>query len=134
MNSSTVSGNIGGGIYNRPGTTVRLQNSIVANNAGGDCRGVMISDGYNLSGDATCKFNNIGDVNNADARLGPLQNNGGPTPTMALHPDSPAIDAGNPGGCSDGDRLLKTDQRGLPRFDVEDSSGCDIGAYERQGD
>src|SRR5207244_11402345 len=27
--------------------------------------------------------------------LGPLQNNGGPTPTMALLPGSPALDAGN---------------------------------------
>jgi len=30
--------------------------------------------------------------------------------------------------------MLKTDQRGLPRPDTEDKSGCDMGAYERQGD
>src|SRR5262249_22741899 len=32
-----------------------------------------------------------------DPRLGPLQNNGGPTRTMALLPGSPARDAGDPG-------------------------------------
>ena len=48
---------------------------------------------------------------------------------------SPAIDAGNPNGCIDVNRhLLKTDQRGMPRPDKEDSRGCDMGAYERQQD
>ncbi|HEY6325216.1 MAG TPA: choice-of-anchor Q domain-containing protein [Candidatus Cybelea sp.] len=134
MSSSTVSGNNGVGIYNGPGITATLRNSIVANNAGGDCRGVVTSDGYNLSSDGTCNFNNTGDLNNADPKLGPLGRNGGPTPTMALRAGSPAIDAGNPNGCTDGRRVLTTDQRGRPRPDPEDSSGCDIGAFERQGD
>jgi len=30
--------------------------------------------------------------------------------------------------------LLKTDQRGKPRPDTEDTGGCDMGAYERQSD
>lgn len=30
--------------------------------------------------------------------------------------------------------LLKTDQRGQPRPDPEDTGGCDMGAYERQSD
>jgi hypothetical protein len=48
---------------------------------------------------------------------------------------SPAIDAGNPNGCTDGNgNLLKTDQRGMPRPDKEDTGGCDMGAYERQSD
>ena len=29
---------------------------------------------------------------------------------------------------------LKTDQRGFPRPDKEDTGGCDMGAYERQKD
>jgi hypothetical protein len=67
--------------------------------------------------------------------LGPLQNNGGPTQTMALPSGSPAIDAGNPNGCTDNKgHLLKTDQRGMPRPDKEDSGGCDMGAYESQSD
>ena len=47
---------------------------------------------------------------------------------------SPAIDAGNPNGCTDGNgNLLKTDQRGYPRPDKQ-SGRCDIGAFERQKD
>jgi hypothetical protein len=65
-----------------------------------------------------------------EPRLSLLQNNGGPTPTMALLSDSPAIDRGKSFG-------LTTDQRGLPRvFDwptVPNESGgdgSDIGAFE----
>ena len=54
---------------------------------------------------------------------------------MALPIGSPAIDAGNPSGCTDGQgQPLKTDQRGKPRPDKEDTGGCDIGAYESQSD
>jgi hypothetical protein len=95
----------------------------------------MTSSGYNLSSDNTCKFNNSGDLNTTDPMLGPLQNNGGPTQTMALLSGSPASDSGNPSGCTDGQgHLLKTDQRGAPRPDTEDTGGCDRGAYERQSD
>jgi hypothetical protein len=133
MNSSTVSGNFAHGIVN--GGTATLQNSIVANNAGGNCAGAMTSNGYNLSSDGSCKFDGPGDMNDTDPLLGPLQNNGGPTQTMALFPESPAIDAGNPSGCTDGQgHLLRTDQRGAPRPDNEDKTGCDMGAYESQSD
>jgi hypothetical protein len=133
MDNSTVSGNSAGGIVN--GGTATLQNSIVDNNAGINCHGTITSHGYNLSSDDTCKLNVPGDLNNHDPLLGPLQNNGGPTETMALLPGSPAIDGGNPSGCTDGQgHLLKTDQRGMPRPDREDIVGCDIGAYERQSD
>jgi hypothetical protein len=138
INNSTLSANsagAGGGIYGPVGSTT-LQNSIVANSpAGGNCGGTIISNGYNLSSDATCNFSNVGDLSNTDPMLGPLQNNGGPTQTMALSSGSPAIDAGNPNGCTDGQgHLLKTDQRGKPRPDAEDNGGCDMGAYERQSD
>jgi hypothetical protein len=54
---------------------------------------------------------------------------------MALLERSAAIDGGNPSGCRDGQgHLLKTDQRGKPRPNKADASGCDIGAYERQSD
>jgi hypothetical protein len=127
----------GGGIYNdKVSGTTTLQNSIAAKSpSGGNCSGTMTSNGYNLSSDNTCNFNNSGDLNNADPKLGPLQNNGGPTQTQALLDGSPAIDAGNPSGCTDGKgHLLKTDQRGKPRPDKEDTGGCDMGAYERQKD
>jgi hypothetical protein len=143
INNSTISGNSfqgffgngkGGGIY-AYNTTI-LQNSIVANSpSGGNCYGTITSKGYNLSSDGTCNFNKSGDLNNTDPKLGPLQNNGGPTQTQALLSGSLAIDAGNPSGCTDGKgHLLKTDQRGKPRPDKEDTGGCDMGAYERQKD
>ena len=65
-----------------------------------------------------------------DPKIGRLQNNGGPTPTMALLSGSPAIDRGVNNG-------LMTDQRGAPRpFDfaaLTNASGgdaSDIGAFE----
>jgi hypothetical protein len=138
ISNTTFSGNEagdGGGIFNVKGSTAVLQNSIVANNMGGNCRGALTSDGYNLSSDATCSFDGMGDLNGADPKLGRLKNNGGPTPTMALLSGSPAIDSGNPDGCTDSrGHLLKTDQRGKPRPDKEDTGGCDRGAFERQRD
>jgi hypothetical protein len=142
INNSTVSGNgassgngkaNGGGIYG-PGAI--LQNSIVANSSsGGNCFGTITSNGYNLSSDGTCNFNGTGDLNNTDPKLGQLGNYGGPTQTIPLLSGSPATDAGNPSGCTDSQgHLLKTDQRGKPRPDKEDSGGCDMGAYERQND
>jgi hypothetical protein len=95
----------------------------------------MISNCYNLSSDNSCNFNGPGDLNNTDPKLGKLGNYGGPTQTIPLLSGSPAIDAGNPNGCTDGQgHLLKTDQRGKPRPDNEDTGGCDMGAYERQSD
>ena len=88
------------------------------------------------------------------AILGPLQNNGGPTQTHALVAGSPAIDAGDPGGCRANPplsgwhgivhgyewdpvgslgALLSTDQRGFARHVDGNNDGtarCDIGAVE----
>jgi hypothetical protein len=139
INNSTISQNTAhifssGGIANVGSSA--LQNTIIANNAGNcDSPGPLTSNGYNLSSDSTCAFSGTGDMNNTDPMLGPLQYNGGPTQTMALPSGSPAIDAGNPAGCTDGlGHLLKTDQRGMPRPDPEDTGGCDMGAYESQSD
>jgi hypothetical protein len=139
INNSTISGNSavgkdgpgGGGIFGN----VILQNSIVANSpSGGNCSGTMTSKGYNLSSDSTCNLSGSGDLNNIDPKLGVLQNNGGPTQTIALLSGSPAIDAGNPSGCTDAQgHLLTTDQRGMPRPDPGDTGRCDMGAYEAQG-
>ena len=130
---SSNSAHYGGGISG----SATLQNTIVANSSGGNCDAgaTITSHGYNLSSDGTCNFNSRGDLNNHDPLLGPLQNNGGPTQTMALLPGSPAIDGGNPSGCTDNQgHLLTTDQRGMARPDPEDIVGCDIGAYESQSD
>jgi hypothetical protein len=137
ISSSTFSGNTGGpdggAILNDTGTAT-IQNSIFANSpSGGNCSGTLTSLGYNLSSDASCVFSGAGDRNNIDPNLGPLQNNGGPTLTMALLSGSPAIDAGNPAGCTnDKGKLLKTDQRGKARPDKGGTGLCDIGSYEWQ--
>jgi hypothetical protein len=66
--------------------------------------------------------------------LGPLKNNRGPTRTHALLPGSPAIDAGDPGGCRNSQgALISTDQRGFARHVDGNNDGtarCDIGAVE----
>src|SRR6185312_4597493 len=55
----------------------------------------------------------------ADALLAAPADNGGATQTMALPPNSPAVDAGTALGA------LPTDQRGIGRW-----HGVDIGAFE----
>ena len=136
ITNSTISGNIairGGGILSQTIYFPVLQNTILANNSGRNCVGTVTSNGYNLSSDKSCKFNGPGDMNNTHPKLGTLGYHGGPTQTIPLRVGSPAVDAGNPNGCTDSHgNLLKTDQRGKPRPDPEDASGCDIGAYERQ--
>lgn len=59
--------------------------------------------------------------------LGPR---GGPTMTVGLRADSAAIDAGDPGVCSEA--LGGRDQRGVERFAAGDAA-CDVGAFEAHG-
>jgi len=137
-NSANASSNSGGGIYIVDGFAIGyVQNTIVANNLGtANCSGssAITTTSYNLSSDNSCNFTGPGNLNDTDPKLGLLQNNGGPTQTMALAPDSRAVDTGNPSGCTDWHgTLLVRDQRGAPRPDKDDTGvGCDIGAYERQ--
>lgn len=63
------------------------------------------------------------DTIGGDPLLGPLQDNGGATPTHALSSDSPAINAGN------NEANLEWDQRGAGYARVVDGMP-DIGAYE----
>ena len=68
----------------------------------------------------------------ANPRLGPLENNGGPTLTHALLAGSRGLNAGDncvliANGCGFTHPALPTDQRGLPR-----NGTVDIGAFERQ--
>jgi hypothetical protein len=62
-----------------------------------------------------------GVVTTGDPELGPLQNNGGYTPTMAIPETSAAYNAADP------DTSLSTDQRNDPRPEM---GGFDIGAFE----
>jgi hypothetical protein len=94
-----------------------------------------VSLGHNLSDDGSCSFlTAIGDLNNTPAALDPggLRNNGGPTNTIALLPNSRAVNAiplrpVNYCTAIDGVTPIATDQRGVPRLQ---GSGCDIGAFE----
>ncbi|HEY3228182.1 MAG TPA: choice-of-anchor Q domain-containing protein, partial [Roseiflexaceae bacterium] len=91
---------------------------------GADCliSGAITSSGHNLSSDSSCGFTAGGDLQNTNPLLGPLAANGGPTPTHALLPGSPAFEAGTNTGCP------ATDQRGILR---PQGIFCDIGAFER---
>jgi hypothetical protein len=70
------------------------------------------------------------DSSSLDASLGSLASNGGPTQTVALASGSPAVNAGDPAGCTDAaGNALTSDQRG----DARPAGGrCDIGAFEYQ--
>ena len=118
----------GGGIYNAG--TLHIRNTILAGNtadtAGPDLKGSLTSSGYNLIGNTSGGSGFAPtDLLNVDPLLGPLQDNGGPTWTVALLPGSPAIDAG------DNTDAPQFDQRGegYPRIF---GGQIDIGAYEVQ--
>jgi len=125
--SSTVAGNFsvmpGAGVA---GSTelVQLVNTIVANGSQGDCTGPVMSLGNNLDSDGSCGLIAQGDLSGVDPLLGPLADNGGPTPTHALVAGSPAIDHIPLADCA-----VATDQRGVARPQPS-WGGCDIGAYE----
>ena len=144
VNNSTLSGDAapsGGAIYNN-GTNggnafVQLGNTILqtggngANLVNAGLGTSITSQGYNLSNDNGSGFlTAAGDQINTDPKLGPLQNNGGPTLTMALLTGSPAQDKGKRFN-------VTTDQRGLPRPtdipsipNASGGDGSDIGAVE----
>jgi hypothetical protein len=138
INNSTIVSNstvLGPGGIESDFGTFTIQNSIVAKNSLRNCGGNLTSKDHNLSSDGSCSFHGPGDLKDTIPVLGTLGNYGGPTQTMPLLSGSPAIDAANPSGCTDGlGHLLKTDQRGKPRPDPEDTRGCDMGAFERQSD
>ncbi|HET6633326.1 MAG TPA: choice-of-anchor Q domain-containing protein [Rhodanobacteraceae bacterium] len=91
-------------IENASGATSWLRYSIMKG-------GCVIGEGFDC--DAT--------VLDADPQLGPLQQNGGFTPTMLPGPESVAIDEGSAADCS------AKDQRGISR---PQGAACDIGAVE----
>ena len=148
VSSCTITGNSAlnyeGGLLVCGGSTL-LRNTIVAGNLALDGQGdvdlssslapaeAVASEGFNIVGvndgpysafapaasDRTGTF-----LTPLDALLGTLQDNGGPTPTHALLPGSPALDAIS--GCND---APATDQRGIARPQY---GACDIGAFEAQ--
>src|SRR5277367_625539 len=155
VTNSTLSGNsaaslLGGGIENGVGGTVTLKGTILADeSSGGNCAlpdmPVLISpitdDGYNISDDDSCGFTMAPSgtsINNSTTlNLDPagLANNGGPTKTIALEPNSQAVDFIPVLDCTDQSMppvQLTTDQRGFPRPDPGNPTFCDAGAFELQ--
>lgn len=141
-NVATFLGDIGsasaGGVWNFG--DAQITNTIIAKNTGGpspDATGAFGSNGFNLIGmsDGSAGFTSVSDQTGTiaaplDPMLGPLQDNGGPTLTMALLSGSRAIDAGISAN-------LSTDQRGRTRThdfpeipNALGSDGTDIGSYE----
>jgi parallel beta-helix repeat protein/predicted outer membrane repeat protein len=143
VQSSTLSANTaattGGGIFVQGGGTHTVSNTLIAGNtapagAGPDLAGpettvsdcligildtaaVITTASHNVTGTPANPLNPV---------LGPLQNNGGPTQTIALRAGSPAIDAGNNASVPAGQTA---DQAGHNRIV---NNIVDIGAYEYQ--
>jgi hypothetical protein len=90
-----------------------------------DCIAAVIDKGYNLESDDTCDFSAKGSINNGNAKLGPLANNGGPTKTLLPAKGSDAIDAIPSANASC--TTPADDQRGVSR---PQGPACDIGAVE----
>jgi hypothetical protein len=135
-NTATGNGSAGGGLFSGTSGSVVLQNTLVAGNSASvapDVSGPVTQSDHDLiaAGDGSTGLvngqngNQVGTAASPlDPKLGPLQDNGGPTPTLALLPASPGIDAGD-NAASPG----PTDQRGLPRIV---GGTIDVGAYELQ--
>jgi hypothetical protein len=124
INGNTAGALRGGGLFNPATGTVNLTNTIIAGStAGGDCinGGNIGTNSHNLVQDGTCT-----PAVSGNPKLGPLQNNGGPTSTFALLQGSPAIDAGDDTVLGEPFGLI-TDQRGAAR---QVFAHVDIGAYE----
>lgn len=137
LNNSTVTRNTevstGGGYYVAAGT-LTFSNTIIAGNdaaSANDCYGAALSGGYNLTLDGSgCPLVETditvsANVIYSEVLSETLADNGGPTPTHALLPYSPAINAADNNTCE------AADQRGFTR---PQSFACDIGAFEMQSD
>jgi CSLREA domain-containing protein len=111
------------------GGRLEMRNTLMAGNVdrGGEAHdcvefgGAIVSLGRTMIGNAGgCGLTaGPGDIRNRSARILPLGDNGGPTPTHALRKTSPAINKG--AACS------RADQRGVAR---RLGGRCDIGAWE----
>jgi CSLREA domain-containing protein len=133
----TVTGNgtagTGAGVFLKSCAAVELVSSLVAGNHAASapdlefgCGSVTAS--HTLIGSAAGHTAVSGALYllTVDPLLGPLADNGGPTPTHALLAGSPAIDAG-PRAALTHIPCVPRDQRGVVR---PQGPACDVGAYE----
>jgi len=121
---------------------LRVTNTIIANStSGGSCAGDVTDGGHNIDDGTTCGFTGTDCTNTTGTSfcdtnpvLDPagLQNNGGPTQTIALQATSAAVDAGDVTVCSmtTGTAPVNSlDQRGYVRPGAGHTH-CSIGAFE----
>jgi hypothetical protein len=135
---STLANNVsrqGGSITSLYGTTTIKHSLLAKGSSGSNCYYYddtgIVSDGYNLSDDASCSpvLTAVGDLNDVPAGLSPagLRDNGGTTHTIALLASSRAVDAVLLHACADPTGQYPADQRGVERPQAD---ACDIGALE----
>ena len=150
ITNSTITGNTAGGVgggfglvADNAGESLTVRNSIIAGNsdngtapdvqAVGDPTNHQIVESSLIGNAAGARLDDgvsNNNIVNVDALLGPLADNGGPTLTHALLPDSPAIDAGDNSLAVDANsNPLLTDQRG-EGFDRIFGGTVDIGTFE----
>jgi hypothetical protein len=114
-----------GGLRGSGATPITAINTIIANNSDTDgypdCFGLVEASTPVLVEDPTGCTPSGAVLTGLDPALGPLADNGGPTPTRLPDVGSPVIDAGA--------TSLASDQRGLPR---PSGSAADLGAVELQ--
>jgi uncharacterized repeat protein (TIGR01451 family) len=135
LTDDTISGNSaadgGGGVYNQSGT-VTLADSLLADNAGGDCAsdgGGVIDHGYNVADDGSCSFGQESINSSPSVGALTLAANGSSGPeTEAITASSSAFREVPPAACT-----VTTDERGEPRPGFLDRN-CDAGAFEVQGE
>jgi hypothetical protein len=145
VSSTTVAGNavdsvdgVGGNLRLQGISPPSFESSIVSGGRGPtgseNCASAVTSAGFNLESADQCGFGTPGDQVNQDPQLGPLQDNGGPTRTMALAATSPAVDQGSaPGQLTDQRGVLRPiDFPAIPNPNVSKADGSDIGAFELQ--
>jgi hypothetical protein len=125
LTNVTIAGNRATGEMPSAGNLIApsaaLRNTLVAGGVPANCDAPVASAVGSLDTGTSCGFG-AGNRNGiTNPRIGPLQANGGLTPTHALLTGSPAIDAGTTTGAP------ATDQRGIRR---PQRTGIDIGAYE----
>ncbi len=134
--NSTVGSASGASVANQgianQGGSLTLSNTIVAGSSGGSCSSTPVQSavpytpitdaGGNVSDDPSCGFTQATSLSGTNPNLGPLQDNGGPTQTMALSGGSPAAASGVAANCP------STDQRGVAR--PGSGQNCSSGAFQ----
>jgi hypothetical protein len=124
------------------GGTVYLAGDLLASSGGPDGNecfdaglgGTIVDDGYNIDDDGTCQLSSstsVSDSSTIDSFLGPLQNNGGQTDTIALLPTSTTR---NPAQATIPSQFVAPGQS-IPTCSSPDQRGdgrgvqCDMGSY-----